>query len=168
MRASLVLSAAVAVSSIALFASAPSFPDATVDQPKAPTAGKQTAVLAGGCFWGVDAVFDRRQRREARGLRFRRRRPQYRPLRRSQHRTHRACRSVEVTYDPPQITYGQLLKVYFAVAHDPTEVNRQGPDTGTQYRSAIFYNNDEQKKVADAYIQQLNDANVFDSRSLPR
>jgi peptide-methionine (S)-S-oxide reductase len=69
--------------------------------------------------------------------------------------------SVRITYDPSQITYGQLLKVFFAVAHDPTELNRQGPDTGTQYRSAIFYSGDEQKRVAEAYVKQLNQAKVF-------
>ena len=69
--------------------------------------------------------------------------------------------SVQVTFDPSKITYGQLLMVYFSVAHDPTELNHQGPDTGTQYRSAIFYNSDEQKKVAAAYIKQLDDAKVF-------
>jgi len=69
--------------------------------------------------------------------------------------------SVQITYDASQITYGQLLKVYFSVAHDPTELNRQGPDMGTQYRSSIFYANDEQKKIAEAYIQQLNEAHVF-------
>ena len=70
--------------------------------------------------------------------------------------------SVKITYDPSQITYGELLKVYFAIAHDPTELNRQGPDTGTQYRSAIFYADDEQKKIAEAYIQKLNAAKVFE------
>jgi peptide-methionine (S)-S-oxide reductase len=69
--------------------------------------------------------------------------------------------SIEITYDPSVITYGQLLKVFFAVAHDPTELNRQGPDTGTQYRSVIFYVNDEQKRVAEAYIRQLNEAHIF-------
>ncbi|MGH9584885.1 MAG: peptide-methionine (S)-S-oxide reductase MsrA, partial [Bryobacteraceae bacterium] len=69
--------------------------------------------------------------------------------------------SIEITFDPSVITYGQLLKVYFSVAQDPTELNRQGPDTGTQYRSAIFYKNAEQKHVADAYIRQLNQAHVF-------
>jgi peptide-methionine (S)-S-oxide reductase len=69
--------------------------------------------------------------------------------------------SVRITYDPSQISYGQLLKVFFSVAHDPTELNRQGPDTGTQYRSAIFYANDEQKRIAEAYIAQLNRAKVF-------
>src|SRR5258707_895155 len=69
--------------------------------------------------------------------------------------------SVRIKYDPSRISYGQLLKVYFAVAHDPTELNRQGPDTGSQYRSAIFYSNSEQKSIADAYIAQLNKAGVF-------
>ena len=69
--------------------------------------------------------------------------------------------SVQITYDPSQITYGQLLKVYFSVAHDPTELNRQGPDVGTQYRSAIFYSNDEQRRVASAYIAQLGAGEVF-------
>ncbi len=69
--------------------------------------------------------------------------------------------SVQITYDPSQVTYGQLLKVYFAVAHDPTELNRQGPDSGTQYRSAIFFANDEQKRIAEAYISQLDAAHVF-------
>ena len=69
--------------------------------------------------------------------------------------------SVKISYDPAQISYGQLLKVFFSVAHDPTELNRQGPDTGTQYRSAIFYANDEQKRIAQAYIDQLNRAKVF-------
>jgi peptide-methionine (S)-S-oxide reductase len=69
--------------------------------------------------------------------------------------------SVRITYDPSRITYGQLLKVFFAVAHDPTELNRQGPDTGTQYRSAIFYANEEQKRIAQSYIEQLNQAKAF-------
>jgi peptide-methionine (S)-S-oxide reductase len=68
---------------------------------------------------------------------------------------------VQITYDPSQVSYGQLLKVFFSVAHDPTELNRQGPDSGTQYRSAIFYANDEQKRIAQAYIAQLNGAKVF-------
>jgi peptide-methionine (S)-S-oxide reductase len=69
--------------------------------------------------------------------------------------------SVQVTYDPSQVSYGELLKVFFSVAHNPTELNRQGPDTGTQYRSAIFYMNDDQKRVASAYVEQLNAAKVF-------
>src|SRR5206468_10722798 len=71
--------------------------------------------------------------------------------------------SVKITYDPSKVTLGQLLMVYFSVAHNPTELNRQGPDTGTQYRSAIFYQNDDQKRIAAAYIEQLNEAHVFPS-----
>ena len=70
--------------------------------------------------------------------------------------------AVRITYDPSQITYGQLLKVFFFVAHDPTELNRQGPDTGTQYRSVIFYSNAQQHRVAQAYINQLKDGKVFE------
>jgi peptide-methionine (S)-S-oxide reductase len=72
--------------------------------------------------------------------------------------------SVQVIYDPSQISYGQILKVFYSVAHDPTQLNRQGPDTGTQYRSAIFYANEEQKRIAQAYIEQLNQAKVFEGR----
>ncbi len=68
---------------------------------------------------------------------------------------------MKITYDPAQITYGELLRVFFSVAHDPTQLNRQGPDEGTQYRSVIFYNNDEQKKIAEAYIEELDKAKVF-------
>ena len=73
---------------------------------------------------------------------------------------------MQITYDPAQVTFGQLLKVYFAVAHDPTELNRQGPDTGTQYRSAIFYTSDEQKQIAQAYIEQLEKAHAFGNKKI--
>lgn len=142
-------------------AAAPSFPDAAVDQAKPAAPGKQTAVFAGGCFWGVEAVFD-----HVKGVKHvvsgfaggEKKTAHYEEV--STGRTGHA-ESVEVTYDPAQVTYGQLLKVYFAVAHDPTELNRQGPDTGTQYRSAVFYTSDEQKKVAEAYIKQLDDSKIF-------
>ncbi len=136
------------------------FPDAAVDEGKA-APSKETAVLAGGCFWGVEAVFD-----HVKGVKSavagyaggQKDTAQYETV--STGRTGHA-ESVKVTFDPSQITYGQLLKVYFSVAHDPTEMNRQGPDSGTQYRSSIFYTSDEQKKIAEAYIQQLNDSKVF-------
>ena len=137
------------------------FPDAATDIPAVAGQAKQTAVLAGGCFWGVEAVFDR-----LRGVTNvvsgfaggQKSTAHYETV--STGETGHA-ESVEITYDPSQITYGQLLKVYFSVAHDPTELNRQGPDSGTQYRSAIFYASDDQKKVAEAYIRQLNEAHVF-------
>ena len=143
-------------------ASAKSIPDPAVDAPLASTRGQQTAVLAGGCFWGVEAVFE-----HVKGVSDVRsgysggstENAQYEDVGTGE--TGHA-ESVRITYDPAQITYGQLLKVFFSVAHDPTELNRQGPDTGTQYRSAIFYANDEQKRIAQAYIAQLNQAKVFE------
>jgi peptide-methionine (S)-S-oxide reductase len=138
-----------------------SFPDAAVDVPASAAQGEQTAVLAGGCFWGVEAVFERLKgvRNVVAGFAGgEKSTAQYETV--SGGKTGHA-ESVKITFDPSQITFGQLLKVYFAIAHDPTELNRQGPDHGTQYRSAIFYMDDEQKKVAEAYIQQLNAAKVF-------
>lgn len=137
------------------------FPDPAVDVPAGSETGKQSAVLAGGCFWGMEGVFDR-----VKGVTNvvsgfaggNKSTAHYETV--STGRTGHA-ESVQITYNPQQITYGELLKVYFAVAHDPTQLNYQGPDHGTQYRSAIFYTDDEQKKVAEAYIQQLNDAHVF-------
>src|SRR5258706_10573452 len=148
-----------ACSSIA--ASAKSIPDPAVDAPLASTKGEQIAVLAGGCFWGVEAVFE-----HVKGVSDVKSgysggstaTAQYEKVGTGE--TGHA-ESVKITYDPAQISYGQLLKVYFSVAHDPTELNRQGPDSGTQYRSSIFYANDEQKRIALAYIDQLNQAKVF-------
>jgi len=142
-------------------ASAAEFPTPATDIPAAATKQKATAVLAGGCFWGVEAVFERLKGVSdvvsgyAGGSRIT---AEYEVV--SSGITGHA-ESVKITYDPSQISYGRLLQVYFAVAHDPTTLNRQGPDTGTQYRSAIFYANDEQKRVAEAYIDQLNKSKVF-------
>ena len=139
------------------------FPIAKVDTPLAQ--GKlQTAVFAGGCFWGVEAVFDRvkgvvkAQSGYAGGSADT---AKYYTV--ASGSTDHA-ESVRITYDAAQITYGQLLKVFFAVAHDPTELNRQGPDVGPQYRSAIFYTNEEQKRIAESYIQQLDQVKAFDNR----
>jgi peptide-methionine (S)-S-oxide reductase len=140
------------------------FPDPAVDIPASAAQGKQTAVLAGGCFWGVEAVFEHLKGVTNVVSGFAggdKSTAQYETV--STGKTGHA-ESVKITYDPAQITYGQLLKVYFSVAHNPTELNRQGPDSGTQYRSAIFYMNDDQKKVAEAYIQQLENGNVFSRR----
>jgi peptide-methionine (S)-S-oxide reductase len=136
-------------------------PAATVDAAKAPQSGQQTAVIAGGCFWGIQAVFQHVKGvtnatsgysgGEAKTA-------QYEIV--STGETLHA-ESVRITYDPSQITYGELLRVFFSVAHDPTQLNRQGPDDGTQYRSVIFFGNDEQKKIAEAYIAQLDKAKVF-------
>ncbi|MBV8553798.1 MAG: peptide-methionine (S)-S-oxide reductase MsrA [Acidobacteriaceae bacterium] len=135
------------------------FPDPAIDVPAA--TGLQTAVLAGGCFWGVEGVFERVKgvKKVVSGFAGGdKSTANYETV--STGSTGHA-ESVEITFDPTQITYGQLLKIYFSVAHNPTELNRQGPDYGTQYRSAIFYGNDDQKKVAEAYIKQLDEAKVF-------
>src|ERR1700684_3273564 len=128
---------------------------------KAPAEKTATAVFAGGCFWGVEAVFERLKgvSEAVSGFAGGKKETAHYDIV-SEGRTGHA-ESVKITYDPTQISYGQLLQVFFSVAHDPTELNRQGPDEGTQYRSAIFYADDEQKRVAEAYIQQLNDAKVF-------
>jgi len=122
---------------------------------------EQTAVLAGGCFWGVDAVF-----KHVRGVSSvvsgyaggNAATARYEVVSTG---TTGHAESVKITYDPSQVSYAQLLRVFFSVAHDPTELNRQGPDTGTQYRSAVFYTNEAQKDTALAYIDQLNKAKVF-------
>jgi peptide-methionine (S)-S-oxide reductase len=150
-----------AISGIGVAADHGTLPNPAVDESPAQTSSQQTAVLAGGCFWGIQAVFQ-----HVKGV------------------THVTsgysggasatagyevvssgetghAESVEIHYDPAQISYGQLLKVFFSVAHDPTQLNRQGPDTGKQYRSAIFYGSEEQKHIAQAYISQLEQAKVF-------
>ena len=139
-------------------------PNPKVDAVLATVKGEQTAVLAGGCFWGVDAVFKHVKgvlRVESGFAGGSADKVDYETV--SSGRTGYA-ESVHVTYDPSQITFGQLLKVFFAVAHDPTQLNHQGPDTGTQYRSAIFYANEEQKRIAESYIRQLDQAKVFSSK----
>ena len=139
------------------------FPDPAVDPPPA-AAGTQTAVLAGGCFWGVEAVFDRLTGVSnvvsgfAGGSKWN---AHYEVVSTG---TTGHAESVQITYDPQKISYGTLLKVFFSVAHDPTELNRQGPDEGTQYRSSIFYTTPEQKRVAESYIQQLDAAKIFHDR----
>jgi peptide-methionine (S)-S-oxide reductase len=143
-------------------ASARSIPDPAVDAPLASAKGEQIAVLAGGCFWGVEAVFEHVKgvsdvKSGYSGGSTETARYEKVGTGETGH-----AESVKITYDPAKISYGQLLKVFFSVAHDPTELNRQGPDTGTQYRSAIFYANDEQKRIAQAYIDQLNRAKVFE------
>ena len=123
--------------------------------------GSQTAVFAGGCFWGLEAVFE-----HIKGVSDvtsgysggNAKTANYETV--STGETGHA-ESVKVTFDPSKVSYEQLLKVFFAVAHDPTEINRQGPDTGTQYRSAIFYANDEQKRVAQDFIDKLTAEKTF-------
>ena len=131
-------------------------PDPKLDPSAATATGEQTAVFAGGCFWGVEAVF-----RHVKGVRSAVSgyaggstvAPSYEDV--SSGTTGHA-ETVSVRYDPAQVSYAQLLKVFMSVAHNPTELNRQGPDHGTQYRSAIFYTNAEQQKIAAAYIEKQN------------
>src|SRR5215470_14303794 len=137
------------------------FPDPKVDVAQTGSPVEKTAVLAGGCFWCVEAVF-----KQLRGVVSVRSgyagdtaaTANYRAV--CSGRTNHA-EAIEVLYDASQTTYGQLLKIYFSVAHDPTQLDRQGNDMGRQYRSAVFYADDEQKRVAEAYILQLNEARVF-------
>jgi len=142
---------------------AAAIPAPVVDSPRASSAAKETAVLSGGCFWGVQAVFQ-----HVKGVISATsgysggsaKTAEYEVV--STGETGHA-ESVQVVFDPSQITYGELLRVFFSVAHDPTQLNRQGPDQGTQYRSAIFYDNDEQKRIAEAYIAQLTQQKIFAS-----
>jgi peptide-methionine (S)-S-oxide reductase len=136
-------------------------PNPTADDPLNKTQGAQTMVLSGGCFWGIQAVFEHVKGVSSVTAGYSggsAQTAQYEIV--STGNTGHA-ESVRIVYDPGQISYGQLLKVFFSVAHDPTELNRQGPDEGTQYRSAIFYATDDQRRVAQAYIDQLNGAKVF-------
>jgi peptide-methionine (S)-S-oxide reductase len=147
---------------IAMPADQGAFPDPAVDVQ--PTPGKQTAVLAGGCFWCTEAVFEVVEGVDdvisgyAGGTQ---ETAKYDIV--STGRTGHA-EAVLITYDPAKTSYGQILKIFFSVAHDPTTLNRQGPDSGPQYRSAIFYVNQDQKRVAEAYIKQIDVARVLRDR----
>ena len=138
-------------------------PNPAADELLSKTKSSETVVLAGGCFWGIQAVFEHVKGVTSAvagysgGLA---NTAQYETV--STGRTGHA-ESVKVVYDPSQVSFGQILKVFFSVAHDPTELNRQGPDSGTQYRSAIFPANDMQKHIAQSYIAQLDKAHVFSS-----
>ena len=135
-------------------------PNPAVDDTPA-ASGQQTAVLAGGCFWGIQAVFEHVKGVVSVSAGYSGGAAGTANYETVSEGTSGHAESVEITYDPARISYGQLLKVFFSVAHDPTELNRQGPDTGTQYRSAIFYANENQQRIARAYVEQLNRAKVF-------
>lgn len=143
-------------------ASSKSFPDPVTDVARAEQPGEATAILAGGCFWCTEGVFEKFEGVKevvsgyiggsAETARY-----DLVSMGRTGH-----AEAILIRYDPSVITYGQLLKVFFWVAHDPTQLNRQGNDVGPQYRSAIFYGSEQEKKVADAYIAQLDKAGVYD------
>lgn len=137
------------------------FPRPTVDQPVAAAKGKEVAVISGGCFWGIQAVYEHTKGVISATSGYAGGTPdtaQYETV--SSGQTGHA-ESVKVVFDPSEISYGQILMIFFSVAHNPTELNKQGPDWGTQYRSSIFYAGPEQRKIADAYIEQLNAAKVY-------
>jgi peptide-methionine (S)-S-oxide reductase len=160
-QAAVILIVLAALACTTALSSSSSFPDPAIDLPAAATHGPQTAVVAGGCFWGVEAVFERLTGVSDAVSGFAGGAAATAHYTMVSEGTTGHAEAVKITYDPTKITYGQLLKVFFAVAHDPTELNRQGPDEGTQYRSAIFYASPDEKRVAEAYIRQLNDAKVF-------
>lgn len=160
-----ILAAVFAISSVDSSARLPgsntAFPKPALDDSIAPARGQQAAIVSGGCFWGVQAVFE-----HTRGVISATSgyaggtgdSAHYEMVGTGQ--TGHA-ESVKVVFDPSQITYGQILMVFFSVAHNPTELNKQGPDWGSQYRSSIFYSNEAQKKIAEAYIAQLDAAKVY-------
>jgi len=136
-------------------------PPPTADIPAAEATGLQTAVLAGGCFWGMQGMFEHVQgvTKVVAGYAGGSQATAHYELVGTETTGH--AESIEITYDPKQISYGQLLRLYFSVAHDPTQLDRQGPDTGPSYRSAIFVASPAQEKVARAYIDQLGKAGTF-------
>jgi len=164
LRILLILGALLGVIAYSVGSDATPVPSPASGEAKAATSGRQTAVLAGGCFWGIQAVFQ-----HVKGVKNatsgysggNANTADYETVSMGQSGH---AESVKITYDPSQVSYGELLRVFFSVALDPTELNRQGPDTGTQYRSVIFYANDEQQKIAEAYIAQLDQAKVFKHR----
>jgi peptide-methionine (S)-S-oxide reductase len=156
------ISLPLVVLGISLFgAPNPPIPPPSSDTPLASHAGKETAVFAGGCFWGVQSVFQRVKGVIATTAGYSGGEAKTATYKQVVTETTGHAESVEVVYDPSRITYGQLLRIYFSVAHDPTQLNRQGPDVGTSYRSAIFYKTEEQQRVAKAYIAQLDSQKIF-------
>jgi peptide-methionine (S)-S-oxide reductase len=140
-----------------------SIPPAVLDEPAKPHATSEVAILAGGCFWGVQGVFQHVEgvTNAVSGYAGGAAETAHYEMVSSNTTGH--AESVRVTFDPRLISYGRILQIYFSVAHDPTELNRQGPDVGTQYRSAIFPTNPEQTQIAEAYIAQLSQEHLFNA-----
>ena len=137
-------------------------PAPAMDTPAAEARGSETAVLAGGCFWGLQGMFEHVEgvKRVVAGYSGGSKETAHYEMVGTERTGH--AESVEITFDPKKVSYGQLLQLFFAVAHDPTELNYQGPDRGTSYRSEIFYKSATQQRVAEAYVAQLTQAKVFD------
>jgi peptide-methionine (S)-S-oxide reductase len=145
-------------------ATTPMVPEPVVDDSLAAAKSQKTLVLAGGCFWGIQLVFEHvkgvisaTSGYAGGNVEY----PSYEMV--SSGRTGHA-ESVRIVYDPSQVTLGEILKVFFSVAHNPTELNRQGPDVGIQYRSAIFYSDPSQQRIAQAYVDQINQAKIYSSK----
>jgi peptide-methionine (S)-S-oxide reductase len=158
------LTVACTVNNVAASDAATALSKPAVDETLASSPGQETAVIAGGCFWGIQAVFQHVKGVISATSGYSggaKATAEYEVV--STGTTNHA-ESVKIVFDPSKITYGQLLQVFFSVAHDPTQLNQQYPDEGTQYRSVIFYANDEQKKVANDYIAQLGQAKAFKSK----
>jgi peptide-methionine (S)-S-oxide reductase len=168
-RPALIFTALLLASSFALRVlpsaaeSARSIPPPVLDESASPQATSEVAVLAGGCFWGVQGVFQHVESVTSAVSGYAGGGADTAHYEMVGTNTTGHAESVRVTFDPRRISYGRILQIYFSVAHDPTELNRQGPDVGTQYRSAIFPTNSEQTHLAEAYIAQLNQAHVFDA-----
>ena len=168
-RPALIFTALLLASSFALRVlpsaaeSARSIPPPVLDESASPQATSEVAVLAGGCFWGVQGVFQHVESVTSAVSGYAGGGADTAHYEMVGTNTTGHAESVRVTFDPRRISYGRILQIYFSVAHDPTELNRQGPDVGTQYRSAIFPTNSEQTHIAEAYIAQLNQAHVFDA-----
>jgi peptide-methionine (S)-S-oxide reductase len=159
-----VLIIAIAVAGVFIRAKAAGgapIPAATADDSLASKSGKETAVFAGGCFWGTQSVFERVKGVVNTTVGYSGGSADTATYDQVTTETTGHAESIKVVYDPSRITYGQLLRIFFSVAHDPTQLNRQGPDVGTSYRSVIFYGNDDQHRIAQAYIAQLDAAHVF-------
>lgn len=139
-------------------------PAAAIDAPLAAKPGKATAVFAGGCFWGTQSVFERVKGVTNTTAGYSGGSASTATYEQVGQENTGHAESVKVVYDPSKITYGKLLEIFFAVVHDPTQLNRQGPDVGTSYRSVIFYANDEQKRISQAYIAQLEAAKIFPTK----
>lgn len=137
------------------------FPKPTVDAPLASAKSQETAVVAGGCFWGIQAVFQHLKGVVSSTSGYSGGAAKTAHYEEVSSGSTGHAESVKIVFDPSQISYGQILMIFFSVGHNPTELNRQGPDYGTQYRSSIFYASEEQKKIAEAYIAQLDAAKIY-------
>lgn len=152
---------AASLAALAGFAVAASFNFPNPPKAEAAPSGQATIVLAGGCFWGIQGVFEHVKGVTDTVVGYAGGKKETAHYERVEEGDTGQAESVKITYDPAQISYGEILKIYFSAAHDPTTLNRQHNDVGTQYRSAIFYSDEQQKQMALAYIKELNDAHVF-------